>query len=154
MEEFLFAYKNTLRNSLIVLYRVVIIATAISGVILFDNELYSAVVFGIAMILLSYLKILKVYFYHDATVFKERGFYPTQRNDFGIAFENTESFEIRPTIIQPLVDKVFGTGKRNFVRIIFSRKNGKSIHKIFSFKRNELSEFSKTLNEKILEYNS
>lgn len=71
----------------------------------------------------------------DAIVFKERGFHPLIKNDFGVAFENIDEYQI----------KSLGLG---LFWIVLKRSNGKTIRKLFSFSENELTEFLKIMHKK------
>lgn len=139
MEKPLFEYKNRLRNILAICYWISIALIAILVMVnsnLIRNSI-SIIIFGIVVsVILWQIKRFKTSIYLDTIVFKEKGFHPLIKNDFGVAFDNIYEYRI----------KGLGLG---LSWIILKRRNGKTIRKLFSFSENELSGFLKILHEKV-----
>ena len=139
MEKLLFEYKNRLRNILAICYWISIALIAILVMInsnLIRNSI-SIIIFGVAVsVILWPIKRFKTSIYVDAIFFEEKGFHPLIKNDFGVAFENIYEYRV----------KSIGLGLN---WIVFKRRNGKTIRKLFSFSENELTGFLKVLREKV-----
>jgi len=101
------------------------------------SSLTSLLIFSVIVSLLLWpIKLLKTYIYVDAIVFKESGFDPLIKNEFGIAFENIYDFRIKRVGL-------------NLCLVVFKRKKGKTIRKLLSLSPSELSDFIETLEEKV-----
>lgn len=139
MEKPLFEYKNRLRNILAICYWISIALISILVMVksnLIRNSI-SIILFGIVVSAILWpIKRFKTSIYVDAIVFKEKGFHPLIRNDYGVAFDNIYEYQI----------KSLGLG---LFWVILKRRNGKTIRKLFSFSVNELSGFLKVLNDKV-----
>ena len=139
MEKPLFEFKNRLRNVVIIIYWIIIAISSLYFMThsnLIHNTI-SLLVFGLIIYsLIDPLRLLKTYIYFDAIVFKERGFHPLIRNEYGIIFENIQNYKIKKVVF-------------NLNWIIIQRRNGKTIRKLISLSEIELFEFSKMLKEKV-----
>lgn len=139
MEEPLLKYKNRPRNIITIIYWLSIALSAILVLIysnLISNSI-SIILFGIIVSLFLYpTKILKTHIYIDTIVFKEWGWHPLMKNEFGVAFENIDDYEIKRIAF-------------SFYRFVIKKKNRKTIRKLLCFSDNELFNFSKILNERI-----
>lgn len=92
------------------------------------------------MFFLWSIKRFRTYIYIDAIVFKEKGWHPLIKNEFGIAFENIYDYKIKRMAY-------------SLNWIVLKRRNGKTIQRLFSISENELSELSQILNEKVKKTN-
>ena len=134
MEKPLFEYKNRLRNILVIIYWVLIVICfffIMTNSNLIINSI-SLIIFSVIVLLFLWpIKLLKTYIYVDAIVFKESGFHPLIKKEFGIAFENIYDFRLKRVGL-------------NLCWVVFKRKNGKSIRKLLSLSSSELSSFIET----------
>ena len=139
MEKAQFEYKNRLRNLMTVGYWIVMFFGSLFIMINLDfirNFLTLLIWSIISMTLVWPIKRFKTFIYVDAIVFKEKGFHPLIKNDFGVAFENINEYRINN----------LGFG---LFWIVLKRRNGKTIRKLFSFSGNEISEFIEVLSNKV-----
>lgn len=139
MERPLFVFKNRLLNSLTVTFWVVVVICSFFIITNYNltSSLTSLLIFSVIVSLLLWpIKLLKTYIYVDAIVFKESGFDPLIKNEFGIAFENIYDFRIKRVGL-------------NLCLVVFKRKKGKTIRKLLSLSPSELSDFIETLEEKV-----
>ena len=89
------------------------------------------------MALIWPIKCLKLYVYIDVIDFKEIGWHPNIKNEFGVAFENISEYKI---------DKSF----LSFNWLELKRKNGKTIRRLLSLSNREFIELSNILKERVI----
>lgn len=140
MKEAHFLFKNRLRNILIISYWIII-----SMSIFFISTHYNLIINFVSLIIISLIimaliwpiKCLKIYVYVDVIDFKEIGWHPNIKNEFGVAFENIYEYKI---------DKSF----LSFNWLVLKRKNGKTIRRLLSLSNREFKELSNILKERVI----
>jgi hypothetical protein len=144
MEKPIFEYKNILRNILTIgLW--LIIAIGLYFIIFVYKGLNSIIIVLISIFISSFffwpIKLFKTFVYNDAIVFKDFLRHPILNNEYGILFENIFDYKIKRIAF-------------SLYWIVFKRRNGKTIRRLFSLSKTEYLGFTQILTEKVLKLNS
>jgi hypothetical protein len=139
MEKSELRINNILINSLIVFYWLFVFFGSLYWI--FSSGLFNTYISLIASTLLFFLlgwpiRMYWINIYHDVLVFKEQGFHPTIKSDFGVAFCNIYEYRIKKIVL-------------NQYWVVLKRENGKTIRRIFPMSKSDLNFLSNKIADEI-----
>ncbi len=92
------------------------------------------------MVFIWPIKRFSIDIYVDAMVFRENGWHPLIKNEFGVAFENIYEYKIKRIGL-------------TLNWIVLKRTNGKTLRRLLSLSNREFTEFDNILKSKTIDNN-
>ena len=156
MEKIYFEYKDTLRNRLIDLIRLLSTITFflfIFALTPFQNGIIAMIIPLIIVALLFFPRKLKVVGYYDAIGFRKKSLHWDRTKDFAILFEKIERIEVHRIKSLSFLNFMPGLKEIYPVRLILHLNNRKQVRQLMLLKKNDTFELKDILDKKRVEFN-